>query len=513
MNLSLVRNRLIQREYGQYIVRMFWLATGIGILLRVVQYFADRSLWLDEAYLALNISHRSFEALLQPLDYGQAAPVGFLFLEKLCINGFGNTDYVLRIVPLLSSIASLFLFRELATLYVRKRAALIALTLFAISSSLIYYASELKQYSSDVTVTLVLLLLATMIYDKGITVGRVALFSAAGALAVWFSYPAAFVLTGLGVVLFVRYAVRRDWASMFKLAIIGAIWAASFTIYFVVSLGTLSQSEYLRSFWNDRNAFMPLPPTSFSDLKWFCTTFFTLFKDRTQLPFESIAALVFLVGLVALMRREWLKYCLLLSPIAITFFVSGLEKYTISERTTLFFIPILFVFAGAGAVYIYDSLKTQSSLIANGFLIFFFIPLTFDASVHMLKPVEKEEIKPVMAYLQSHMQPGDTIYVYYSAQYAFKYYQQHYGFSDGDYIAGKDPRDFISAEKRDDLQRYITELNQLDHKSRVWIVFAHSYDRTGIDEEAFFLYHLDTLGKQLDRFKQEGSAIYLYDLR
>ena len=56
-----------------------------GILVRVIQYLYNRSLWADEAVLALNIVNRSYLELLQPLDYEQGAPIAFLWVEKLAI--------------------------------------------------------------------------------------------------------------------------------------------------------------------------------------------------------------------------------------------------------------------------------------------------------------------------------------------------------------------------------------------------------------------------------------------
>jgi hypothetical protein len=58
-----------------------WVIIGFGAVLRVLQYLYNRSLWNDEAGLALNIVGRSFAGLLQPLSYGQAAPFGFLVVE------------------------------------------------------------------------------------------------------------------------------------------------------------------------------------------------------------------------------------------------------------------------------------------------------------------------------------------------------------------------------------------------------------------------------------------------
>src|SRR5437764_15089601 len=69
------------------------LAAGIG--LRVWQYSANSSLWVDEAALARNVIDRSVVELFAPLDHGQVAPWGFLLLEKLAVWIFGNNEYVL----------------------------------------------------------------------------------------------------------------------------------------------------------------------------------------------------------------------------------------------------------------------------------------------------------------------------------------------------------------------------------------------------------------------------------
>src|SRR5207244_11823416 len=62
-----------------------------------------RSLWLDEALLALNIVRRPLSGMFRPLDYNQGAPVGFLLLEKLVTHAFGNGELSLRLIPLIRS--------------------------------------------------------------------------------------------------------------------------------------------------------------------------------------------------------------------------------------------------------------------------------------------------------------------------------------------------------------------------------------------------------------------------
>jgi len=120
----------------------------LGILVRTVQYFSNRSLWGDEVDLALNIINRSYGELSQVLDHNQAAPLGFLWLEKLATQIWGNSEYALRLIPFIASILSLGLFYRLVRQSSSSLAAPIAIALFACGRYTLYFATELKPYSS-----------------------------------------------------------------------------------------------------------------------------------------------------------------------------------------------------------------------------------------------------------------------------------------------------------------------------------------------------------------------------
>ena len=141
-------------------------AIAVGAGLRLYFYLLNRSLWFDEALLALNLSGRSFAELLQPLDYNQSAPLGFLLLQKTLISLLGNRDYWLRLIPLLAGLSSLPLFYLTARRFLRPAAVQVVLWLFALSPPLIYYSSECKQYSSDVLIALLLIWLAAPISSR-----------------------------------------------------------------------------------------------------------------------------------------------------------------------------------------------------------------------------------------------------------------------------------------------------------------------------------------------------------
>jgi len=72
-----------------------WIVLGfimIGIGLSIINVLHLRSLWLDEAMLALNIINKPVVELLKPLNFNQVAPIGFLKIEKIFTILFGNTE-------------------------------------------------------------------------------------------------------------------------------------------------------------------------------------------------------------------------------------------------------------------------------------------------------------------------------------------------------------------------------------------------------------------------------------
>ena len=81
----------------------------VGIGFSIINFLNFRSLWLDEASVALYIVKKSASELLQPLDYDQVAPIAFLQIEKFFASLFGNADWTMRIYPLISFFISIFL--------------------------------------------------------------------------------------------------------------------------------------------------------------------------------------------------------------------------------------------------------------------------------------------------------------------------------------------------------------------------------------------------------------------
>src|SRR4051812_3786422 len=184
---------------------------GLGVLFRVVQYLANRPYWMDEASLEGNITRERLTDVLGVLSHTQLAPPGFLVVEWAAYRTLGDNPFALRLFPLLCGIASLFLFLGVARHVLRPRSVWIAVALFAVSDDLIYFSSELKQYSTDVAAGLMCTLLGMEMLARPETRGRVGAFGAVGAMVVWFSHPSVFVLAGVGTVLLASGVAGRGW--------------------------------------------------------------------------------------------------------------------------------------------------------------------------------------------------------------------------------------------------------------------------------------------------------------
>lgn len=488
--------------------KLSWLLIGFGIIVRLAQYLWNRSLWADEAVLALNIVNRSYLQLLQPLDYDQGAPIGFLMVEKLAVQIFGNNEYALRLFPLLCSIVSLFLFYKLAKGLIQPIAIPIALALFASLPYLVYYASEVKQYSSDVAIALLCCLISLRLKSPKLTIREVVTVALVGAIAIWFSHPAIFVLAGVGSSCFLINYIKKLPLKIANYFIIYSTWLVSFAGFYFLSIRNLSSDEDLLTSW--RAAFPSFP----LDIIWYLDALGKFFYRPLGFIawMDGLAIILFVVGCIACFHRKKDTLLILLSPVLMTFLAAALQKYPFRSRLVLFLTPFIILLIAEGTDYIRRKTWYKPTVIVSILiLILLLAPPLGSASQLLVKPSLKGEIKPVISYIKSHQQPGDILYIYQRGKYQFKYYAQKYGYQEGDYIIGVDDLDKLDGKKlsEEEWQRYKNDLDKLRGNHRVWFLFAHA--NIASENEKIKSY-LDSIGKQIEFYEQPGAFVYLYDL-
>lgn len=509
-----IKNLKLKLEKFYCSRNFIWAIFAVGIFLRVRQYAGNRSLWVDEASLAISFVTLSFSQLFSPLLYGQMAPFGFLMAEKSAVHLFGPSEYALRLFPLAAGILALFLFYRLAVEFLESKAVPLALGMFAILEPLIYYSSDVKQYSFEVCVAVAVLLLAVrMMKTPQMKPADVLAFGLFGALMFWFSFSVIFVFAAVVLVLGVQ-AYQKDRKLPASLISVFVMWAVSFIVCYLFSKRYLLPSiqDHLMDFWND--GFMP-PLFTLKWFKWCVRMFFNAFEFPGGFTQAGLAGLAFWAGIVsyATQKKESVLGLLAL-PIVLVFIAAGLHIYPFADRLILFLVPSFLILMAEGVMKIKQSLDRHHGFLGLCFVVMLLVhPLTL-AATYAAAPFKREESRPVFKYFKKHYQPGDAVYVYTGAKKAFKYYSLINDF-EPDYVVG--------INSRENTQAYLPELAQFRGKPRVWFFFTHIWESDVVNERFFILNYLDGIGRRVDQYenhaesmvglKSTDSGVYLYDLR
>ena len=488
-----------------------WCVITLGFILRLRQYLAGRSLWGDEASLAINIVTRSYIDLVKPLGYHQAAPIGFLFIEKLFIVLFGNNDYILRLFPLISGILAIYLVYRIASDYFGG-VGIFALTVFALNSWLIFYSSELKQYGSDVTVTLLLVYLSTRCLSKDSQARDFIWMGVAGVLTIWISHVAVFILPGIGLALVLeKYLQKKNIPTVWLLSL-GIAWPISFGADYHVALQHTATDKFFQTYW--QKAFLPLPP--WSNPPWLVNVYYKfvlITLSRTdEASYYMILVLVIFGGLSLIKRRQNIAL-IIIFPFIMTMIASAWQKYPLTYRFMLFLVPLalLLMAEGIGRIYLLLARwRRDFALFLCGFPIAAMFLFSAQSVVADFRsPPTITEIKPVMKYIEENKKPGDAIYLYYGSVPAFIYYAPFYHLDSENISIGVYRQSNETA-----LKLFFDDVKGFKGNNRVWFVISEiTYCRgcTG-DSRHFFTNYLDKYGSKLDSVLAANAAAYLYDL-
>jgi hypothetical protein len=501
-------------ERVQFSIRsgyFWWGFVLLGSVLRLRQYLLNRTLWGDEASLAVNLVNRSFGELTRLLDYHQAAPIGFLFIEKLSIVIFGNHDFIMRIFPLFAGVLATYLIYKIARVSFGTF-GLFAIGMFSISWWLVYYSTEVKQYSSDVMVALLLTYLAVNCLRENVQAKDFLLLGVAGTIVIWISHPSVFIMVGIGLALAIEKMTRKSYVPWTWIFATGVGWLASFGLEYLVSLRHIVADGYLIDYWH--RAYLPLPP--WSDKGWFRDTYYSFLFFAFHRG-DDLMALVTLgltsIGSLTLLIRDRKTALLVISPFVVVVIASALQRYPLKDRFMLFLIPfalLLMAEGFRGIFWLSAKWNPNVAAVFSGVLalavIWQIAPITYEKAVSGAK----QDIHPVFAYIAENRMQDDILYVFPRTDSVFHYYAPFYGLDTGKVVIGVyNPRKQIA------LQSYADEVFSLVGNERVWFLFsgvADCNDCAEEDTQTFYLEYINQVGVIIDSFEGSGANVYLYDL-
>jgi hypothetical protein len=323
---------------------LIWIAIGLGITLRLIIFFQNRNLIIDEANIVRNLFERDFAGLILPLKYEQYAPPVFLWIEELASLIFGYGEKALKLYPLLCGITALFVFRSLMRLLVTESASWLAVALLAFSPYLIEYSATIKQYMPDALIVLLLLYLALRNDIFTLSRSRFVLYwSLIGMLAIMSSMPSVFALAGIGFYYFWKCIMYKRWPSVISLFIVGAVWLIAFGVYYYTILKPQIESDYLQNYHFDY--FLYATPSTTEEWKHNWIRLEEILNNSTGWTFFNFvfSIICIIVGIIAMARKRFDVLVLTLSPVLLTLLAAALNQYSLITRVILFMFPLVLV--------------------------------------------------------------------------------------------------------------------------------------------------------------------------
>jgi hypothetical protein len=388
-----------------------------GIAFRLIQFFAARSLWLDESMLALNIASRSLGALLRPLDYNQVAPPLFLWLGRLSVRLAGTNEMALRAWPMLAALLVPPVLSLLAYRWLGAAGGLITIALASLSPTLVVYANEAKPYGSDALITVALLAAALAVRDRPAASGRWCALLLCGIAGLLLSIPATFVLPAALLSLALEPVVRgekRRWLAACAIAWAATLAALYLGLYGVGARNPHQQQGYEQAFLFPGAGFEGRARLALRGTVW--PAFAGNGSHIPNLPDWALGAtlLVLAAGLVVLARRNGRAVGVLIAlPIVLVIAASALRRYPLGVPRMMVFAAPLWILMAAGALSATASwlraYARPAFLVAAGLLCL--APLVKARVREAQDPPQGEDARALVAAFRERPASGEAVYV------------------------------------------------------------------------------------------------------
>jgi len=391
-----------------------WVLLGLGLAMRLFHYLRNPSVWHDEAALIVNVLGKSFRELLGPLFLSEAGPPLFLWLERGMCLVWGDSTYVLRLLPFLASCLALMLMVPVARRFLRPEAVPWAILLMACSDKLLGHGCEAKPYVVEVLAATVLL--AVFAWACNRPLGRqLSLYTLLAPILIFIAYPGCFLCGGLLLALFPAVGQQHRKATWAGYGILALVILGSFAL---LALGParLQRCGPMVSCWLRQFPHWDKPWTVPG---W--TLFSTL--DMVRYCFEPtghvLALIAFLGALVFWRSGQKAVAILVCGPFLLALLASFAGAYPYGgARVEVFALPGLALLVGAGLppLYTWVGLRCRPASIAIAIVLL--APLAL-ALYRLAAPWPRADCQGAAQFVLANRQRDDAItanhweYLYY----------------------------------------------------------------------------------------------------
>ena len=409
-----------------------WSLLAVAIGLALSHLLEMRTLWMDEAMLALNYTNRGWFDLLRPLGMGQVAPIGYLYLSKAAFHLLPG--YVgLRLVSFCAYLASIFfLWRGLqwgnwgSASGQTSPAPLITAT-FAATPILMRYSNEVKQYMFDALAwTVAFAALMALLHGAAQLKRRdhTFLLAAMGPALLWLSNTSVFVLAAWGATWIGHLITSKpdnatdQRTTWLRTLFIFGNWALFFVAYYAAFIHNHPAKEFMLEFWSAQNAFMPLSISEW--LPWLLQSFEAMLQFSVKMSPSKWALIAVGLGLLwgawsarHRLRSNWIPLFFILPP-ALHLLASALEMYPFHSRLAIWHVPGMVVMAGL-ALTLADQTRFRRHLSTS---LLTLLTLAF-LGINTQLPSDADDFSDSLQYLDNRPEANLIIHFSHNPSYRF----------------------------------------------------------------------------------------------
>lgn len=396
---------------------LLWAATffvhDVGYLLRL-------PFWTDEAWVAISTR----VPLSQALQVSASTPVGWTLLLRLV---FAGGEQRLRIIPLLFAsfavVAAYLYARSLPwpTVVLARLAAVLAGGAALLMRSALV-RDDLKQYTADAFVALLILLLASRL-EADWSSRRLVRLGVVVVVGFLFSAVSAFVgAAALGGVL-LSSVLGRNWLRVRATLTIGGAAAALLLAIFLL-LYRPGIPPGLGAYW--RSSYLPV------DEGWAAVGRFlakSFSNEATSLGMGPLLVAVLLVGagVATLVRLRRPALAMVVPVLLIEMIVlAALQQYPLFDSRTSHFLTVTLGVTAAvgvgGICVLLARIHVAAALIGAALVAVLFVSGVKDVIRGQVIPGAAEDLRTPADTLATLLQPGDIVVVNMNSSWGFAYY-------------------------------------------------------------------------------------------
>lgn len=436
-----------------------------GIYISFFMNSVNRSLWLDEAFLASSFSQRSFFGIFLEgeFEYLQSAPLIWLWFEKGLSIVFGNTPYVLRIGSVISFIIVIIALSFVQLYFFHSKFPFAAAALIANTPIILKYSNMFKPYMADCLVTW-LAAIFWGLYKKERISGKWLAIIWMG--LIWCSQPVCFMIGGLCLSEFIFSCIHDNKKDILKIIILGIFVGISFVIYYFAWIRRMTSISDMQDWW--KAYFFPFIPKSLADVR----VGIDLLLNQIFKIFDTSYYFVFALsigGIVYSFKKKDTLFSGLYLGLLIALFASYLHMYPVKDRLWCFSFPVLALISITTLEGIAQKKPMLEGVIALVILIIVigntgYKKYSNASDVYM----SGEEVDLELGYLLDHMKSDDMVYVYKYSRPAFEYKNGYGNLNFGD---GIDNVVFGTSwegefNRKEEVEKIISHTN-------IWVVSSH----------------------------------------